>query len=107
MKPVGILLTLLTASALIACSTADTRDAEFEDAVASAAHDMAEDGKAEGRYVDRVVCKKMRQTGSRVGADKVCETIKVWEEYTAEERQAARKMLERDGSEGVAGTDGR
>jgi hypothetical protein len=36
--------------------------------------------------VNRIVCKKQEQIGSRLGAKKVCLTVKEWQDRAAEDR---------------------
>jgi hypothetical protein len=90
---------VLTAACLLwlgACAPQETLD---ETAQASAAAPATEQmaGEAEGRYVDKVVCKRILATGSRTNATKTCATVAEWEELSRGSQDATNELSRRTG----------
>lgn len=74
LKSVAVASLLLTVAAPAAAQTPVT-PAEAKDVASSDSSD-----------VNRIVCKKEEKIGSRLGAKKVCLTVKEWEERAAQDR---------------------
>ena len=50
------------------------------------------DSSAEKAELDRIVCERQEQLGSRLGGRKVCKTIREWQEQRRVQREEAERV---------------
>jgi hypothetical protein len=89
----------LTAACLVglgACAPQETLN-ETAQARAAAPATAQEAGDAEGRYVDKVVCKRIATTGSRTNTTRTCATVAEWEELSRGSQDATNELSRRTG----------
>ncbi|MEM9495054.1 MAG: hypothetical protein AAGA09_03545 [Pseudomonadota bacterium] len=81
----------------VAATSATASQVQTSDAAEGAAP-VAQTASADGQLdPDKVICKNLRITGSRIARRKICKTRKEWEREAAATRQGADQFINRAG----------
>ena len=84
-------------AALSGCAAQNPANETMQASVAAPEPGQATSAEAEGRYVDKVVCKRIMHTGSRTNTSKTCATVAEWEELSRSSQDAVNEHSRRTG----------
>ena len=87
----------LCVAALGGCAGQNTANDTMQASVTAPESGQAASVEAEGRYVDKVVCKRIMHTGSRTNTSKTCATVAEWEELSRSSQDAVNEHSRRTG----------
>ena len=80
-----------------ACATAPSEGASAS-AVAAESPETTQTAAAEtGLDPDKMICKRQKVTGSRLGGREVCKTRREWDQQSAEARRGADRFINNSG----------